>query len=85
MKVATQLCEDRPNFSFLNMLNDLYVNDSMFNAIFKIAPEFKETIVMCKLFDTWTDCNELLFPILTKKGLCYSFNALSLQKSLSNE
>lgn len=42
--------------------------DSFLEIVQEMAPTFDETMVLCKFFNHWSNCRDLLFPILTEEG-----------------
>lgn len=86
MKAINQVCEQS---AFTQNISKLFPDDTDDNSILDIidsvAPDFSETFVLCKLFDRWKNCSEMLTPIITEKGKCYSFNSLNLLDYLKNE
>lgn len=86
MKVACHFCEEKIVSSIIQMFSDEYAADSILSIIKDMAPEQHKTILFCKLFGTWTNCENIFFPIITEAGLCYTFNSLNmLETMVTNE
>lgn len=85
MKVACQFCEEKIAMNMVQQFTDEYADDSILSIIKDMAPEQDKTIIGCKLFDTWTNCENMFHPIITEAGLCYTFNALNAREMLSDQ
>lgn len=85
MKLATQYCTDGIFPSVIRNFSDEYLDINSWTTIKEIAPAFNDTFVFCKLFNKWIDCNKLFVPRTTQRGLCYSFNTLSVYQMFTNE
>lgn len=85
MALALQQCEREPDEKILKLFPNMYLNESVYRTMRKILPKFEETIFQCKFSDKWRNCSEIMFQSLTDKGLCYSFNRISLPEYLTDE
>lgn len=85
MGLAVQMCEREPDEKILKLLPNRNFNDSVYQTMSEILPEFNETIVLCNLFDNWTKCVDIVYPTLSEKEICYSFNTISLMEYVTNE
>lgn len=79
MNFAVQLCE-LPQDEIIEKLHpNRYLNDSWYQTLEYLKPDFEETIVQCKIFNKLENCTDVMVPILSEKGFCYSFNTFRLQ------
>lgn len=85
MKIVSQLCDDWTANDILEFFTDNFSDNSVLNTIKDIVPRFEDSFLFCKLFDKWTSCDKYLFPIITEEGLCYIFNAVNINETISNE
>lgn len=85
MGLAVQMCERKQNQEIFKLLPNLYVNDSVYVTMTQILPDLQEMIVECKFFDKWRNCSDIIYPTLTGKGFCFSFNAIALSEYLTDE
>lgn len=87
MKVVNQMCVYQGAHQTITNLfpTDSHIDNSIYETIERISPNFNETFIFCKLFDKWINCNEILFPFLTDEGFCYTFNAISLGDLLTDQ
>lgn len=77
MKVASQICDDMFGAEIRSFYYDNFTDDSFVETILQMAPTYGDTMVLCKLFNRWSNCRNLLFPIYTGEGLCYTFNIMN--------
>lgn len=77
MNVASQICDDMSGAEIRSFYFDNFTDDSFPATILKMAPAYDDTMVLCKIFNKWSDCRDLLFPIYTGEGLCYTFNSMN--------
>lgn len=55
-----------------------YLDMNIYDSIKNLAPPKEETIVACGPDDSLTrNCTKLLQRVITSRGLCYTFNALT--------
>lgn len=85
MKVVAQFCEERPDSNLLKLLPDLYADDSMYETMIDVGPDFNETFILCKMFDRWIDCGEILFRTMSESGFCQSFNTIRLEELFTDQ
>lgn len=85
MKLASQYCYDSVFPSVARNFSDEYLDDDTWSVINEIAPAFNDTFIVCKLFDKLIDCGKLFVPRTTERGLCYSFNTLSVREMFTDE
>lgn len=77
MKVASQICDNMIGSKIRSFYSDNFTDDSFTATILQMAPTYDDTMVLCKIFNRWSDCRDLLFPIYTSEGLCYTFNSMN--------
>lgn len=63
---------------------DEYLESSLMKEVFEMAPMIEDTLVFCKFRDEFFKCDKLFTPLLTRNGVCYSFNILSNQDLVSD-
>lgn len=85
IQMVSQICDDRIAFDIFDLSADNFADPSILSHITNLAPKFTDTMVLCKLLDRWTNCDQFLFPMITEEGLCYSFNMLNMNELVSNE
>lgn len=85
MNVASKLCEEDIVKDIIDYLPDEYLDEQTLTTIKDIAPEFNETFVGCQLFGNEKDCDKLFYPIITERGLWYTFNSLNLREIVTNQ
>lgn len=77
MRVACQICDPTLSLEMRAHYIDNFTDGDAFNEIVQhLAPTFDDTMVLCKFFHRWSNCRDLLFPILTEEGLCFTFNSM---------
>lgn len=84
MSAACEICEEQIAADIWDLYPDNFTDNSILTTIKEMAPKFHD-VVLCKIFDEWTDCEDVLFPIYTDVGLCYTFNALHVNDIVTNE
>lgn len=85
MSVASQLCDDRLSHDIFDILSIDYMDKTFVSTIVDLIPKFEDTMIHCKFFDKWDDCDKFLFPTITEEGMCYSFNSLPLDELSTDE
>lgn len=85
MKVINQICDESQQRGVFNLFPDNFSEPNILSTICNTAPKFEDVVVSCKLFGTWTACDDYFSPIITEEGLCYTFNAMSLKEIATNE
>lgn len=85
MGLAVQMCEKEQDQQIFKLLPNVVFNDSVYYSMVQLLPEFDETIVMCNLFGNWTKCVDIMYPTLSERGTCYSFNTISLKEYVTDE
>ncbi|XP_055321187.1 pickpocket protein 28-like isoform X2 [Sitodiplosis mosellana] len=85
MKIINQICEESRQERVFKFFTDEYSDPNILSTISRMAPKFEDTVVRCRLFDEWKSCDKFLYPTITEEGLCYSFNALSMEEIFTNE
>lgn len=85
MSVASKLCEEDIVNEIIDHLPDEYLDEETLATIKEIAPDFKETFVSCSLFGAEKNCDKIFYPIITERGLCYTFNSLNLREIVTDQ
>lgn len=85
IKVISQLCDEWVATDLFDFFPDNYSDSSILNTIIDVMPRFEDTMMFCKLFDKWSKCDKYLFPIITEEGLCFTFNAVNINETVTNE
>lgn len=85
MRVAAQTCDEWLGSEMRHHFNDTFADNSILSTISKISPTFDDTLVYCKLFNWFFDCSEIVFPIYTSEGLCFTFNSMNINDILTDE
>lgn len=77
IRALPHICENL--FSKFYDFDEQFVNASVFDMIEEMAPTLNDTFRKCrwKNVGNVSTCSDLFVPILTEKGLCFSFNALN--------
>lgn len=65
--------------------DEKYANDSIYDIIQEIAPNLEDSMFACKWQDRFVPCSQLVVPILTENGLCFTFNAINSHEIYSDE
>lgn len=65
-------------------LENPYVNDSIYDTIEGMAPDLDYVMNECRWQGKQYNCSELFVPIITKWGLCFTFNALNSHDFYTN-
>lgn len=84
MKLACQFCFDDFTLDFTRSFSDEYLDDHTWSDFNEMAPAFNETIIQCILFNEQINCEQLFFPQITDRGLCYTFNAFSVHEMFTS-
>lgn len=88
MQIVSQVCDDRvmfDMFEFFSESNSNYSDSSTMSVLRELAPTYEDTFVLCKLFDKWSKCENVFFPMMTDEGHCYVFNAFNIKEVATNE
>lgn len=87
MKAAYQICDEwiGSEVESFSSMNDEFTDNSILSTIAQMAPTFADTMIFCKIFNMWSNCENFLSPIFTEEGLCYTFNSMTLNDILTNE
>lgn len=87
MKVAYQICdfEIGSKVKSFAAMSDEFTDNQILFRMSKMAPNFADTMFLCKIFNTWSNCKNFLSPVYTESGLCYTFNSMNLNDILTNE
>ncbi|KAJ3646063.1 hypothetical protein Zmor_023709 [Zophobas morio] len=74
---ASLLCKQSLQ-AFVNETAGQTLGNDFFTTLDEIKPEFIKSVIYCKFLgqDYSEDCSELLTPVFTDEGVCYSFNIL---------
>lgn len=74
---------------FYNPVNEhfghRFMNDSVYSLIEEMAPTCNETLSNCEWRGENHLCTNLFQPILTDRGICFTFNALNSHDIYSEE
>lgn len=84
MKMVCLICDDLVANDVFDYFPDNYSDNSIINTFNNVMPKLEETMVFCKLFDKWSTCEKLLFPMVTEEGICFTFNAISFKEMATN-
>lgn len=76
--MASQLCDSGIGADLQNLFPDKYSDRSIIDTINDLQHSLDDTTAFCRFLDEWVNCSEILSPIISEKGLCYSFNTLHM-------
>ncbi|XP_055304288.1 pickpocket protein 28-like, partial [Sitodiplosis mosellana] len=62
-----------------------FATESVYDTIEYLAPDLEYTIQSCSWKQQRINCSKFISPILTSKGLCFTFNALSSHEIYNKE
>lgn len=85
MRVALQICSEWIGSDMRTKFDDNFINNSILSTISTIAPTLNDTFVFGKLFNLIANYVELLLPIYTEEGLCFTFNSMNINDILTDE
>lgn len=85
MKVAAQTCDEWFGSEMRKHFDDNFTDSSFLSDIAQMAPTLEDTMVYCKLFNWVSNCSEIVFPIYTTEGLCFTFNSMNINDILTDE
>lgn len=79
MNAACQICDEEISKDIFAALNDThsFIDTTVHETIYKLLPKFDDTMILCWFMNNRRNCNDLLFPIITDEGVCYTFNGIS--------
>lgn len=79
---VVNVCPLLPN---LVSFKDRFENESIYDTIQDVAPQFEDIFNECFFDDRNYPCSQKMKPILTDDGLCFAFNALNSHEMYTNE
>lgn len=84
MNVASQICDNILGAEIRRRFLDNFTDIDSFTGIIQtMSPSFEDTAVLCKLFNRWSNCRDMLFPIFSEEGLCFTFNFMRFSDILT--
>lgn len=81
LNALAHICPLLPNYV---KFNDTFTNDTIYDTIQEMAFEYPKDIEGCS-FKGVKSCTDLLQPLMTEDGLCFTFNALNSHEIYTNE
>lgn len=85
MKIINQICDESRQERVFHFFKDEFSDPDILATISRLAPDFEDTMVKCRLFDEWTSCDQFFHPTITEAGMCYTFNGLQLKEIATDE
>lgn len=85
VKIASEICDGYFAGDLREEFTDTYSDSSILKIIQDLAPSFNDTMYQCKFLDEKKSCENLFFPIITEEGLCYTFNAMSMNEMATDK
>lgn len=83
--MATQTCDEWFGSEIRKHFDDNFTDGSILSTIAQMAPSMEDAMVYCKLFNWVSNCSEIVFPIYTTEGLCFTFNSMNINDILTDE
>lgn len=74
MRALAHIC---PQLSEEIRYEDTFTNESIYSLIQEITPNFDDLIVHCVSDAFPGKCSDVVAPVLTDEGICFTFNGLN--------
>lgn len=88
MEALTQMCDFLPDlFDVYNRddLEPLITTDELYDLIYDMAPTFEDTIKICWWLGKLVNCSDIVFPVMTEEGICFTYNSLNSYEIYSDK